>query len=227
MLGILMLDCPHVEIPGCLASDQTFSFPVKRREVKGATIEKILSGAEGLQDPMIEAARELESEGVDAIIGNCGFMALYQSVLQETVKIPVFTSSLLWVPLIARVIPKGKRIGILTINASLLTEITFRGAGWSPAEIPVAIAGVEDQSAWRHPLQLENLEGQLLNVCRRFVQDHKDLGSLVLECTVMPPFAPKIRSETGLPVFDITMMANLVAESFSRSPFVTLRKEGP
>ncbi|NIT78885.1 MAG: aspartate/glutamate racemase family protein, partial [Thermoplasmata archaeon] len=63
---------------------------------------------------MAKAARELEREGVDAIMGDCGFMALFQKALQESVRVPVFSSSLLLVPLVARMIPEGKRVGILT-----------------------------------------------------------------------------------------------------------------
>lgn len=217
VVGILMLESPHMELPGALASDHTFPFPVSRREVRGATVQRMLAGAEGLEGPMLEAARALECEGVSAIIGNCGLMSLFQKGLQESLNVPVFTSSLLWVPLIAGVIPKGRRVGILTIHSKYLREAHFQGAGWVSDEIPIAIAGVEEQSAWQHPLKWEQLEGQLLDVCRRFTRDHPDLGALVLECTVMPPFAPKIRSEISLPVFDITLMAELAARSFCRS----------
>jgi len=120
MLGILMLDSSPLNVPGCLACDDTFAFPVKRRVVRGATVEKMTSCRAELEEPITEAAQDLEREGVDAIIGNCGFMALFQKVLQECVKVPVFTSSLLLVPLIARSLPKGRRVGILTFRKDYL-----------------------------------------------------------------------------------------------------------
>jgi Asp/Glu/hydantoin racemase len=225
VIGILMLDTSFFDVPGCGGSDDTFSFQVKRRVVKGASVERMTSGDEHLLHALIEAAQALEGDGVDAIIGDCGFMALFQKALQDQVKVPVFTSSLLLVPLVAAMIPKGKRVGILTYRADTLQEAHFQGAGWSSKEVSVAVAGVQDQSAWRlfrtpeHPFHRDDLERQLLEVSRNFADEHHDLGAIVLECTVMPPFAHKIQAETGLPVFDFTMAATLVAESLSRKPF--------
>ena len=224
-IGILMLDCSPFNIPGCAACDETYPFLVERLVVPGATVEKMTSGSEALLEPIMDTARELERSGVDAIIGDCGFMALYQEPLQEKASVPVFTSSLLLVPMVANLIPKKKRIGILTFRADTLGETIFKSAGWSSHEIPVLVASVEDQSAWQllrtpeHPFHGADLEQQLLDVCRRLGRDHPDLGALVLECTVMPPFAYKIQTEIDVPIFDITMIASLLATSFSRNPF--------
>lgn len=70
-----------------------------------------------------------------------------------------------------------------------------------------------------HPFHGEDLEKQLMDVCRKFVRDHQDLGALVLECAMMPIWAHKIQAEAGIPVFDITSLANLMYESFLRKPF--------
>lgn len=225
IFGILRLDVEPFDVPGCIACNDTFPFPRKCKVVTGATVQKMTSGHKELEGPMIDAARELEREGVVAIMGECGFMALFQEVLQKNISIPVFTSSLLLVPWVYRMIPEGKRIGILTFRASHLSEAHFRGAGWSSKEIPIVVAGVEDQSAWKliltpeHPYHGEDLERQLMDVCRRLVRDNPDLGALVLECSIMPIFAHKIQAEAGLPVFDITTLANMMYESFSRKPF--------
>ena len=44
----------------------------------------------------IEAARELEADGVRAIVMACGFFSLIQDVLVEEVEIPVFTYRCCW-----------------------------------------------------------------------------------------------------------------------------------
>lgn len=229
VFGILKLDASPFDIPGIVACDDTFPFPRKGKVVKGATVEKMTSGCEELKGPMIDAARELEREGVVAIMGECGFMSLFQQALQESVSVPIFTSSLLLVPLVSRMIPKGKRVGILTFRSNYLSEIHFRSSGWSSSEIPVVVAGVEDQSAWQlilapeHSFHREDLERQFLDVTRRLVRDNRNIGALVLECTLMPVFAHRIQTEINLPVFDITTLANMVAESFLRGPFVRRR----
>ena len=225
IFGILRLDVDLFDVPGCIASNDTFPFPRKSKRVIGATVDKMTSGDKALELPMINAARELEREGVAAIMGECGFMALFQEVLQRNVSIPVFTSSLLLVPWVYRMIPRQKRIGILTFMTSRLREAHFRGAGWSSQEIPIVVAGVEDQSAWKlvlspeHLYHGEDLERQLMDVTTRMVRDNSDLGALVLECAIMPVFAHKIQAKAGLPVFDITTLANMMFESISRKPF--------
>ncbi len=225
MLGVLMLDSSPLDVPGCLACDDTFPFPLKREVVRGATVEKMTSCREELEEAITDAAQNLERQGVEAIIGNCGFMALFQTVLQQRVKIPVFTSSLLLVPMIAQTLPRGRRVGILTFRKNYLSEKVFRGAGWSSDEISIAVAGVQDQGAWQclrtpeHPFHGKDLEEQLLYVGKEFVRTYPDLGALVLECTVMPPFAAKLQTEVKLPIYDITLMTSLVAESFSRQAF--------
>src|SRR5437773_2724241 len=48
-----------------------------------------------------------------------------------------------------------------------------------------------------------------VQVARRLVAEHPDIGALVLECTNMPPYTADIQRETGLPVFDIVSLVTL------------------
>jgi Asp/Glu/hydantoin racemase len=225
VVGMLLLDCSLFDIPGCGECDDTYPFVVKRRIIRGATVERMTSGSGNLLETVLDTARELEVEGVDAIMGNCGFLSLFQKDLQKNVSVPVITSCLLLVPIVSRMIPHGRRVGILTYRSDTLTEAHFRGAGWSSREIPVAIVGVEDQNAWRlfrtpeHPFHSQALERELLEVSRRLIVKNPDVGALVLECTVMPVFGQRIQEETGLPVFDITLLASMMVESLWRKPF--------
>lgn len=231
VFGLLRLDAEPFDVPGCTSCEETFPFPRICQVVKGATVEKMTAGCTELIGPMIDAAKELERQEVVAILGECGFMALFQEILQEQVQVPVFTSSLLIVPWVSRMLPQGRRVGILTFRSTSLREEHFRSAGWSSQEVPIAVAGVEDQSAWKliltpeHPYQGEELEEQLLVVCRRLMDAHPDLGALVLECGIMPVFAHRIQTLTGLPVFDITTLAAFVHQALSRRPFRRLRGE--
>ena len=225
VVGILMLDCAHSDVPGCAGSDATFPFAVKRAIVPGATVERMTGGGADLEDEVLRTAQALEASGVDAVMGDCGFMAVFQQALQARLRVPVLTSSLLLVPLIAATLPRGSRIGILTYRAGTLGEIQFRAAGWSARDIPVAVAGVDDQRAWQvlaepeHPFPLEELEAELLGVCRDLVRRHGQLGAILLECTVMPPFAHRIQDALDVPVFDITSLAGLVGGAMARTPF--------
>src|SRR5437870_6316831 len=216
-VGILMLDTRFPRIPGDMGNAATFPFPIRYHRVTGAAPDLVVRrGAEGLLPAFIEGARELEREGVGAITTSCGFLVKLQRQLAEAVRVPVFTSSLLMVPLVARMLPAGRRVGIMTVNATTLTPEHMTGAGIGP-EIPLAVIGMETEKEFTRvllddepELDVERAREEHIRVARRFTSEHPDLGAIVLECTNMPPYADDIRRETGLPVFDIVSLITMV-----------------
>ena len=129
-VGILILDTRFPRIPGDVGNAATFPFPVRYHRVSGADPDLVVRrGAEGLLPAFVQGARALEGEGVGAITTSCGFLAKYQQELAAAVRVPVFTSSLLMVPLVHRLLPAGRRVGIMTVNAAALGPEHLRGAG--------------------------------------------------------------------------------------------------
>src|SRR5262245_65013094 len=117
-VGILMLDTRFPRIPGDMGHAATFPFPVRYHRIAGASPDLVVRrGAAGLLDAFIEGARQLEREGVGAVTTNCGFLVKHQAELAVAVRVPVLTSSLLLVPLVHRMLPPGRTVGILTVNA--------------------------------------------------------------------------------------------------------------
>lgn len=216
-VGILMLDTRFPRIPGDMGNAATFPFPVRYHRVSGAAPDLVVRrGAEGLLGAFIDGARQLESEGVGAVTTNCGFLVKYQQELAAAVSVPVFTSSLLLVPLVHRLLPPGRRVGIMTVNAATLGAEHLRGAGIGD-DIPIAVAGMETEKEFTRVLLGDELELDVdlareehVRVARRLVSEHPDLGAIVLECTNMPPYAADVQRETGLPVFDIVSLVTLV-----------------
>ena len=89
-IGILILDAAYPCVPGNVGNATTYPFPVRFKEIRGSSIERLLNERDPeLLKPFIEGARELEAEGVGAITGACGFMALFQKQVAESVEIPV------------------------------------------------------------------------------------------------------------------------------------------
>src|SRR5438093_5639765 len=129
-VGILMLDTRFPRIPGDMGNATTFPFPVRYHRVAGADPDLVVRrGAEGLLPAFVEGARALEREGVGAVTTSCGFLAKYQQELAAAVRVPVFTSSLLMVPLVHRLLPPGRCVGIMTVNAAAPGPEPLRGAG--------------------------------------------------------------------------------------------------
>src|SRR2546430_7350838 len=141
-VGILMLDTRFPRVPGDMGNAATFPFPVRYQRVAGADPDLVVRrGAAGLLPAFVEGARRLEDEGVGAITTNCGFLVKFQRELASSVAVPVFTSSLLLVPLVHRLLPSGRRVGIMTVNAGSLTREHLDGAGIG-GDIPLAVGGM-------------------------------------------------------------------------------------
>lgn len=210
-VGILMLDAQFPRIQGDMGNAQTWPFPVHYKIVRDASPDRVVrQNAEGLLGHFVDAAQELVRDGVDGITTNCGFLCLFQQELAQAVDVPVVSSSLMQVDMVNRMLPKGKRAGILTIAASALTPLHLQRAGVR-ADTPVgttengqeftrAILGNEAS------LDIELARRENVDAALALQKAHPDLGALVLECTNMSPYAADIRAATGLPVFSIVSL---------------------
>lgn len=50
-------------------------------------------------------------------------------------------------------------------------------------------------------------------VARRLVRNHPDVGAIVIECTNLVPFSPLVHKATGLPVFDLVTLSDMVYDA--------------
>src|SRR2546423_14995618 len=196
-VGILVLDTRFPRIVGDIGNARTFPFPVRYRRVTGADPDLVVRrGAEGLLPAFVQGAQELEREGVGAITTSCGFLIKYQAALARAVRVPVFTSSLLLVPLVHRMLSPGGRVGIMTVNAGTLTPEHLTGAGIGP-EVPLAVVGMETEkevtrALLDHELELDvdlAREGAVRRPPRLRARP-SGVGALLLEGAHMPPPTP-------------------------------------
>ena len=164
----------------------------------------------------VEGARALEGLGVCAITTSCGFLARFQTELSQAVAVPVFTSSLMLVPLVHRMLSPGRAVGIMTVDASSLGTAHLTGAGITP-DMRVVVTGLETEKEFTRvllddalTLDVEAARHEHVAVARRLVGEHPEIGAIVLECTNMPPYAADVQAATGLPVFDITSLIRMV-----------------
>lgn len=225
-LGILMLDSTFPRIEGDVGNAKTWDFPVLYKRVKGGTPQKVVLdlSREDIQ-PFIDGAKELEAEGVKAITTSCGFLALFQRELAEAVDIPVFTSALLMVPLVSVLLGNGKKVGILTANKGTLSNDHLKAVGID--ETACVIGGVEHKDNFTH-FTVQNWDKVDVELCRQelresaveLIKQNREVGALVLECTNMPPFSKDIQEATGLPVFDIVSLANMIFSSWNPREFL-------
>ena len=82
-----------------------------------------------LLKPFVEAAQELEVAGCRAITTTCGFLALFQKEMAAAVGVPLFTSSLLQVPIVYRMLKPGQVIDILTAHSDAMNPRVLEAVG--------------------------------------------------------------------------------------------------
>jgi hypothetical protein len=207
-VGILMLETRFPRIPGDMGNAETWPFPVLYKVVPGASPRRVVCDkAEGLLDEFLDAASELVRLGADGITTTCGFLSLYQRQIAAHVHVPVATSSLMQIPVIERVLPPGRRVGVLTVSAANLTEDHLLAAGADPA---TPVVGTDDGEEFtrvmindEERLDVAAAERDILAAGDGLVSRHPDVGAVLLECTNMVPYARALSEQLRLPVFSI------------------------
>ncbi|MDA0676019.1 MAG: aspartate/glutamate racemase family protein [Proteobacteria bacterium] len=216
-IGILLLETRFARMPGDIGNATTFDFPVRIKVVKGATVQKIImegNSSSSLKD-FIAAAKELEADGVRAITTSCGYLTTIQQPLIEAVNIPVYCSSLLQVPTVARMMPKGKKVAILTLDSRKLTrhhlelagitneELVFIGAETTPEFYNNCAGIVEDYDP-------ADVERGVVDLVKKHIAGNKDVGAIVCEGINFAPYAAAVQEAVNLPWFDIVDMTKWV-----------------
>lgn len=209
-LGILMLNTRFPRVPGDIGNPDTFPYDVRYAVIEPATVDKIVTadGPTGpIMDAFVEAARGLVDEGVAGLTTSCGFMAIAQKELAGRCPVPVLASSLCQIPLVQSTLPRGKRVGVLTIDSSQLTPAHFVGVG-APTDLPIeGVEGGEELArVIQHDLSdldIGKAEADVIDAGRRLIAKAPDVGAIVLECTNMAPYARALAAAVKLPVYDI------------------------
>lgn len=206
-IGVLMVETYFRRFVGDIGNAETWPFPVQYKIVRGA-LPSMMGNLQNcdLLEPFKQAAQELIDGGVDGITTTCGFLAYYQNELAEFCSVPVATSALLQVPLVERLLPKGKRVGILTYSSENLTGIYLEAVGVDP-QTPVH--GMPQESEFCRSIRdgdpsvpYEIWEAEILETVAAFLRAKPEIGALVLECTNMTPFSSAISERFGIPVYD-------------------------
>jgi hypothetical protein len=227
-IGILMLDTVFPRLLGDVGNAATYSFPVRYKIVRNASLKKVMRQypVTELLAPFIQAAKELEAEGVKAITTSCGFLAPFQRELADAVNVPVFTSSLMMAPWIAAMLGKGKKVAVFTERAEILTDEHFLKVGWSLKQVPVVVKGmpadayfpkIYSDDGWEADTEL--LSRDMENMAREQMTDHPETGAILFECTNMGPFAATVQRITEVPVFGINQLIFFVHSAVSAIEF--------
>lgn len=225
-IGVIGLETIFTKIPGHIRNPDTFGFPVIYEVVQGATAERVVTQADpSLIEPFCLAAQKLQARGAAAITTGCGFLVLFQKQLADAVSVPLFSSSLLQLPMAHRMISADRKVGLLVAKQVSLTPRHLAAIG--AEDVPVCVTGMESSTEFREvmlegrrvELDIERLQADVLGQVEELARANPDLGALVIECTDLVPFAHAIQQRLELPVFDIVTLTNMVHATLTRRPY--------
>ena len=210
-LGILLLATRFPRPPGDIGNPTSFAFPVRYHRVDGASAQRVLGeDARGLLDQFVAAGKQLITDGAVGIATSCGFLAMFQRELAAALSVPVATSSLLQAAWLAPLLPAGRCVGVVTIDAAALDATHLAGVG-APKDLP--IEGVDPAGEFATRILADDLTldqaaagRDVINAALRLVNRRPDVGAIVLECTNMPPYSAAVWRATGRPVYDVLTM---------------------
>jgi len=221
-IGILMLEYRAPFIPGDVGNASTYGYPVLFKTVAGLSLDRALAGDPDQAERVIEAALELERFGVRAVSSDCGFLIAYQQAVRERLSVPVCLSSLLQVPMVAAGV-SGK-VGVVVASAEGMSDRILAMAGIDPDR--VVVCGMEAQPHFTESilkqggvLDSDRLEAETVEATRQMLEAYPDMGAIVLECSLLPPYARAVQEATGLPVFDYTSMIDYFQAGTHRRRF--------
>ena len=216
-IGILILESsPVAFIPGDVNNASTYPFPVRYQHVDGFSVQKAIGKDPSIYINILGAAKSLVQQGVRAITGGCGFMGIHQPRLAKEIEVPVFLSSLIQIPFISSIIGINSKLGVITADAKNLTEDLLTAVGVSNLS-NLIISGLENRPIFyqfaieeRGCLDEVAVKEEVVDTAKKLVAEDPDIRAILLECSLLPPYALSVQEEVNLPVFDYVTMIKFV-----------------
>lgn len=157
-------------------------------------------------------------------------LTIILSRFSRRLPVPVASSSLMQIPSIRSILRPDQAIGVISFDGQRLNEGHLNAVGITDCS-NIYIAGPPSEGGMKRclrdgePYDYPALEAELVAAARKLVDEHPDIGAIVLECTQFPPFALAIQRALGLPVYDVFTLASWFYSGLARVPFPTWTEE--
>jgi len=230
-VGILQLPANIPMMPGDMGNPTTFAFPVLYELIEEIDPFWVLAAEPHpvVLEKCIAACKRLTMQGVRSIIGNCGFFANYQPEVSKSLDpgVQFFNGSLMQVPMLLTSVGSDKKVGILTASKKLLEPSpALKNSGVRDEDMSrIVIYGNEDGEQMKRitgetgSFNPKALEKELVELAKTMVNEHPDVGAVVLECTEFPPYAHAIQNAIRRSVWDFVTMTNFMHAGAMRKPY--------
>jgi len=203
--------------------------------IKGLTYLDALQGVTLSEEQLASlraAVAELDAKGVLAITADCSAMVAYQPLVAQMTSTPVVLSCLLQAPLLMTMYAAEEKILVLTSDSTTTTEEKLAAAllecGVAQSDLPrFVLKGCQEIDGFRTTqlagqesgsIDAEATAAALLAIVKEAEGSGGGVRAVLLESTMLPMFADKIRKETPLAVFDHITLVDLIHKAATDNP---------
>ena len=230
-VGILQLPANIPMLPGDMGNPTTFNFPVLYELIEEIDPFWVLAAEPHpvVMEKLIAGCKRLTMQGIRTIIGNCGFFANYQPEVSKSLDpgVQFFNGSLMQVPMLLNSVGSDKKVGVLTANAELLIPSpALKNSGVAAEDMDRVVIVGNEKGKEMNKITGETgrfnpkaLEKELVALATKMVNEHPDIGAVVLECTEFPPYAHAIQHAIRRNVWDFVTMTNFMHAGAMRAPY--------
>lgn len=220
-VGVILVDDVYPAFPGDVRNASAYPFPIQYDVAEGVDIYDLVRAEDKshLLPPILDSARRLERMGCRAIAAECGYFAWFQREIAAAVSVPVFSSSLLQIPLAQALVGPDRTVGVLVASGEHLRDRHLTAVGVTLGSNYVVHGAMDGgripdfHTLWNADVRPAEptadhatAEADFVAVGVEFATAHADMGAMVLECTGFPPFARALQQEIDMPVFSWSTM---------------------
>ena len=204
-------------ILGDVRNALSYDFPVRFKVIKGISPESNSPQNNFDIDGLVQAVRELEQDGVRAIMISSGCLTKYLFEVASNVSIPILSTPLALVPMISTAIGDNLKVGIITENqysAEVLNKIGIN------EKAPYIIEELDMDNAETYVrtyiqgktecVDYDKIRRELVSLITELVKNNPDIGAIVLDGAPLASFTEAIKEEIGLPMADFMSLARMV-----------------
>ena len=224
-VGIIDLPWKVPYVPGDVTNATTYDFPVMYETCESLDAYAVADGDPSQAPAFTDAVRRMQENGVKGVSGDCGFFLNYLDVAVTAAEVPVFLSSLQLLPMLDLITGRKRSIAIFTPFPDKMKGELFAKTGFRSERriVPVGLDSCEEfmekLGKPNNSIDTDKLESELVELAKTKQEENPDLGVILFECSMLPPYAKAIRDATNLPVFDFVGMINLFQRASHREEF--------
>lgn len=225
-VGIIYIEeCNYPMVPGNVVNAYSYDFPVLMRGVPNLTADRVFNADVTLADDLIELGEYMiKKQGIRALCSACGFFGNFHSEVAAALDVPVAMSTLVMVPWIKTLLKPGQKIGMITADASSLSDNLYRNCFVDNPDILV-IKDLRNEPEfsclfdYRGEFDNDIVKKEVVNKALEFMACSDDIGAILFECSDLPPYAYAVQAAIQLPVFDFNTLIRFLHKATTQAPY--------